>query len=91
MSKKEDTAQQSSTAALNDDEPDECRDVTGTREFSARDAQQDLTASKLDENARLTDCYFERKDWRACKKEMEIFRACWKRHNNDERTSTRDT
>jgi len=23
--------------------------------------------------------------------QMEIFRACWKKHNNDERTSTKDT
>lgn len=65
----------------------------------------------------MTDCYFEKKDWRACKDEvselfslgpgqcewvqiqlttvvdnakMELFKACWKRHNNDQRTSTKD-
>jgi hypothetical protein len=84
---------------------------------------------------KLTDCYYEKKDWRACKKEvsvknllfevrgctrghprrcraviaarggaatrkssdqnadleqMEVFRECWKRHNNDQRTATKD-
>jgi hypothetical protein len=24
----------------------------------------------LDENMKLTDCYYEKKDWRACKKEV---------------------
>ncbi|KAI3321324.1 hypothetical protein HD806DRAFT_537507 [Xylariaceae sp. AK1471] len=81
MTKKEDipVAQQSSTTTqqLNDDEPDEW----DKRIFSTGCA---------DENAKLTDCYYEKKDWRACKKEMEIFRACWKKHDNDERTSTKD-
>ena len=82
---------------------------------------------------KLTDCYYEKKDWRACKKEvsrgfcfglegphaaaekmpssywacvatttfhssshvltigqMEVFRECWKSHNNDQRTATKD-
>ncbi|KAJ4305157.1 hypothetical protein N0V90_000688 [Kalmusia sp. IMI 367209] len=59
-----------------------------------------------DENMKLTDCYYEKKDWRACKKEpgqnrkprlelmstlqMEIFRACWKKHGNDKRTAAKD-
>ncbi|KAI2636670.1 hypothetical protein GGS21DRAFT_512591 [Xylaria nigripes] len=78
MSKKENMAQQNSTAApIDDDEPDEWE----KRIFSTGCA---------DENAKLTDCYYEKKDWRACKKEMEIFRACWKKYNNDERTSTKD-
>ncbi|KAI0973494.1 hypothetical protein F4678DRAFT_426909 [Xylaria arbuscula] len=77
MSKKEDTAQQISNAPLDDDEPDEW----DKRIFSTGCA---------DENSTLTECYWVKKDWRACKKEMEIFRACWKRHNNDERTSTKD-
>ncbi|KAF2872072.1 hypothetical protein BDV95DRAFT_606633 [Massariosphaeria phaeospora] len=43
-----------------------------------------------DENMKLTDCYYERKDWRVCKKEMEVFRECWKRHGNDARTGSKD-
>ncbi|KAF9740156.1 hypothetical protein PMIN06_003777 [Paraphaeosphaeria minitans] len=43
-----------------------------------------------DENMRLTDCYYEKKDWRLCKKEMEVFRACWKKHGNDKRTAAKD-
>ncbi|KAH9877160.1 hypothetical protein IAQ61_002523 [Plenodomus lingam] len=43
-----------------------------------------------DENAKLTDCYYEKKDWRACKAEMEIFRQCWRRYGNDRRTGSKD-
>ncbi|KAJ4412180.1 hypothetical protein N0V91_000648 [Didymella pomorum] len=43
-----------------------------------------------DENAKLTDCYYEKKDWRACKAEMEIFRRCWQKHGNDKRTDSKD-
>ncbi|KAF2735053.1 hypothetical protein EJ04DRAFT_512049 [Polyplosphaeria fusca] len=43
-----------------------------------------------DENMKLTDCYYEKKDWRACKSEMEVFRECWKRHDNDKRTGSKD-
>ncbi|KAK9770119.1 hypothetical protein SCAR479_13224 [Seiridium cardinale] len=79
-------ALQTSTEA--DDEPDEW----DKRIFSTGCA---------DENMKLTDCYYEKKDWRACKREcpelteppslqMEIFRACWKRNNNNERTSAKD-
>ncbi|EAQ84833.1 predicted protein [Chaetomium globosum CBS 148.51] len=38
----------------------------------------------------MTDCYYETKDWRACKNEMERFRECWKAQGNDKRTSTKD-
>lgn len=43
-----------------------------------------------DENAKLTDCYYDKKDWRGCKQEMEIFRQCWQRHGNNKRTATKD-
>jgi len=39
---------------------------------------------------RMTDCYYDKKDWRACAKEMEEFKQCWKRQGNDERVSTKD-
>ncbi|KAF2761146.1 hypothetical protein EJ05DRAFT_497704 [Pseudovirgaria hyperparasitica] len=42
------------------------------------------------ENARMTDCYYEKKDWRACKAEMDAFRKCWAKHGNDQRTATKD-
>ncbi|RCI16390.1 hypothetical protein L249_2603 [Ophiocordyceps polyrhachis-furcata BCC 54312] len=41
------------------------------------------------ENTKLTDCYFDKKDWRACTAEMEQFRQCWRRNGNDKRTSSR--
>ncbi|KAJ5915234.1 Mitochondrial genome maintenance protein [Penicillium verhagenii] len=31
------------------------------------------------EQDKMNDCYFAKKDWRACKDEMEAFRECWKR------------
>jgi len=39
-----------------------------------------------EENLKLTDCYWEKKDWRACKDEMKEFQDCWKRHGNVQRT-----
>ncbi|POR32164.1 Mitochondrial genome maintenance protein [Tolypocladium paradoxum] len=65
------------TDTADDDEPDEW----DKRIFSTGCA---------DENAKMTDCYFEKKDWRACAAEMERFKQCWKRHGNDERTSSKD-
>ncbi|KAJ3181006.1 hypothetical protein HDU87_001656 [Geranomyces variabilis] len=29
----------------------------------------------------LQDCYFDKKDWRACKDEMKAFRACFAKNN----------
>nr|OQO27322.1 hypothetical protein B0A51_04213 [Rachicladosporium sp. CCFEE 5018] len=60
-----------------DDEPDEW----DTRIFSTGCAE---------ENTKLNDCFFEKKDWRACKEEMESFKQCWKRQGNDERTDAKD-
>ncbi|KAA6412788.1 MAG: CHCH domain-containing [Lasallia pustulata] len=42
------------------------------------------------EQTKMNDCYFEKKDWRLCKQEMENFRECWKRRGNDQRTETKD-
>ncbi|RKU42995.1 hypothetical protein DL546_002013 [Coniochaeta pulveracea] len=70
--------QQASASAQDaDDEPDEW----DKRIFSTGCA---------DENSKLTDCYFEKKDWRACKDEMLRFRQCWKQQGNDARTDTKD-
>ncbi|PPJ59916.1 hypothetical protein CBER1_08316 [Cercospora berteroae] len=43
-----------------------------------------------DENATLNDCFREKKDWRACKGEMEAFKQCWKRQGNEGRTDQKD-
>ncbi|PVH83204.1 hypothetical protein DL98DRAFT_365358, partial [Cadophora sp. DSE1049] len=42
------------------------------------------------ENTKMTDCYWEKKDWRLCKDEMENFKKCWKQHQNDKRTGSKD-
>ncbi|EEA24763.1 hypothetical protein EYB25_004132 [Talaromyces marneffei] len=42
------------------------------------------------EQLKMNDCYYDTRDWRSCKKEMEAFRECWKRQGNDERTATKD-
>lgn len=60
-----------------DDEPDEW----DTRIFSTGCA---------DENTKLNDCFYEKKDWRACKDEMESFKQCWKQQGNNDRTATKD-
>ena len=31
------------------------------------------------EHEQLQDCYFEKKDWRECRKEMDAFRACFQK------------
>ncbi|KKF92555.1 Mitochondrial genome maintenance protein MGM101 [Ceratocystis platani] len=35
------------------------------------------------ENSRLTDCFYETRDWRKCTTEMMNFQNCWKKNNND--------
>ncbi|KAF2165810.1 hypothetical protein M409DRAFT_24097 [Zasmidium cellare ATCC 36951] len=60
-----------------DDEPDEW----DKRIFSTGCA---------DENTTLNDCFRDKKDWRACKDEMEAFKQCWKRQGNDQRTDSKD-
>ncbi|KAE8374554.1 hypothetical protein BDV26DRAFT_295835 [Aspergillus bertholletiae] len=62
---------------VDDDEPDEW----DKRIFS--------TGCSVEQD-KMNDCYFAKKDWRACKQEMEAFRECWKRKGNDERTQTKD-
>ncbi|VUC28588.1 unnamed protein product [Clonostachys rosea] len=56
MSTKEEVRKQDATQVEDDDEPDEW----DKRIFSTGCA---------DENAKMTDCYFEKKDWRACTEE----------------------
>lgn len=68
---------QNAVAVQQDDEPDEW----DKRIFSTGCA---------DENTTLTDCYYEKKDWRKCKNEMERFRRCWKAQGNDARTDMKD-
>ncbi|KAF2724562.1 hypothetical protein K431DRAFT_281990 [Polychaeton citri CBS 116435] len=43
-----------------------------------------------DENMKLHECFYDKKDWRACKDEMETFKQCWKKQGNDARVETRD-
>ncbi|KAK5654670.1 hypothetical protein OQA88_6993 [Cercophora sp. LCS_1] len=54
--------------AQDDDEPDEW----DKRIFSTGCAAKNAGA---DENAKMTDCYYEKKDWRACKEEVSRFAA----------------
>ncbi|KAK5741534.1 hypothetical protein LTR17_003972 [Elasticomyces elasticus] len=68
---------QPSEPVEDDDEPDEW----DKRIFSTGCA---------DENTTLNDCFFEKKDWRACKDEMEAFKQCWKRRGNEDRTESKE-
>lgn len=77
MPDKPEDKSQIATPVEDDDEPDEW----DKRIFSTGCAE---------ENAKMTDCYYERKDWRLCKAELETFKSCWKKHSNDQRTSTKN-
>ncbi|KAL2218098.1 hypothetical protein M432DRAFT_657236 [Thermoascus aurantiacus ATCC 26904] len=77
MSKDEGYTRPAVPSNEDDDEPDEW----DKRIFSTGCAAEQL---------KMNDCYYEKRDWRACKKEMEAFRECWKRQGNDERTQTKD-
>ncbi|KAI1619041.1 hypothetical protein EDD36DRAFT_427699 [Exophiala viscosa] len=53
--------------------------------------QRIFSTGCAEEQLRMNDCYYDKKDWRACKNEMEAFRQCWKRKGNEERTQSKDT
>ncbi|KAK4893868.1 hypothetical protein LTR27_007894 [Elasticomyces elasticus] len=53
-------------------------------------SQRPPNADGTDENTTLNDCFFEKKDWRACKDEMEAFKQCWKRRGNEDRTESKE-
>ncbi|EHL03132.1 putative Cytochrome oxidase assembly factor 4 [Glarea lozoyensis 74030] len=71
------TEPQKKTAIDFDDEPDDW----DKRIFSTGCAE---------ENTKMNDCFYEKKDWRVCKNELENFKQCWKRQQNDKRTSMKD-
>ncbi|TGO80695.1 hypothetical protein BELL_0002g00170 [Botrytis elliptica] len=50
------------TVVQDDDEPDECTGCAENGKMS--------TESTAEENSKMTDCYFEKKDWRLCKAEV---------------------
>ncbi|KAF5604385.1 CHCH domain-containing protein [Fusarium pseudoanthophilum] len=88
MTKEESNAQQSTQE--DDDEPDECLRLNSLINHFVEKKGLLTGITNSDENAKMTDCYFEKKDWRACAAEMEQFKQCWKAHNNDQRTETKD-
>ncbi|KAI6382860.1 hypothetical protein MCOR25_000376 [Pyricularia grisea] len=77
MTKAESEAEHKQASTEDDDEPDEW----DKRIFSTGCSE---------ENWKLTECHSDKKDWRQCTKEMERFKECWKAHNNDKRTETKD-
>ncbi|KAG9527613.1 hypothetical protein KCU93_g4973, partial [Aureobasidium melanogenum] len=77
MAAERDPKQNTASAVVGDDEPDDW----DKRIFS--------TGCSV-ENTRLNDCFFEKKDWRQCKTEMEEFKQCWKKQGNDRRTDQKN-
>ncbi|KAI0998569.1 hypothetical protein K3495_g9626 [Podosphaera aphanis] len=67
-----------SKAKVEDDEPDDWE-------------QRILDTGCAVENTKMNDCYYDKKDWRACKQELELFRKCWMKHRNDKRTDMKDS
>ncbi|GJC91120.1 coiled-coil-helix-coiled-coil-helix domain-containing protein C550.01c [Colletotrichum liriopes] len=68
------------------------RDVVrkGQEENAGKTGAKANMATNDYENTKLTDCYFEKKDWRQCTAEMERFKSCWKQQGNDHRTDMKD-
>ncbi|KIW19569.1 hypothetical protein PV08_00142 [Exophiala spinifera] len=52
--------------------------------------QRIFSTGCAEEQLRMNDCYYDKKDWRLCRNEMEAFRQCWKRKGNEERTLSKD-
>ncbi|KAK6615404.1 CHCH domain-containing protein [Botrytis cinerea] len=87
------------TVVQDDDEPDEwdkrifstgCAGKSRILNQSTIEKGEANAESPAEENSKMTDCYFEKKDWRLCKAELDTFKKCWKKHQNDQRTSTKD-
>ncbi|KAL6152103.1 hypothetical protein ACJQWK_04848 [Exserohilum turcicum] len=89
---KDDKAGVAAAQLMIDDEPDDWWEQLRAQREQADNGRDKRIYSTgcADENAKLTDCYYDKKDWRACKQEMEIFRQCWERHGNDKRTSSKN-
>jgi len=74
-------------------------DSKQTKDESAQDAEDDepddwdkriIQTGCAPENLKLTDCYWDKKDWRQCQEEMKIFQDCWKKHGNGQRTDVKN-
>ncbi|KAI5207296.1 hypothetical protein E4T38_03472 [Aureobasidium subglaciale] len=88
MAAERDPKQNAASAVEDDDEPDDW----DKRIFSTgcSDGKTKTLKWKTVENTRLNDCFFEKKDWRQCKSEMEEFKQCWKKQGNDRRTDQKN-
>lgn len=70
------------------------KNLEATQQNTEEDDEPDAWDKRIDktgcsaENSKVTDCYFEKKDWRLCKAEMEAFRECWKKQGNEQRTDS---
>ncbi|KAF3050204.1 hypothetical protein E8E11_008296 [Didymella keratinophila] len=69
---KDTKAQAAAAQMMVDDEPDDWdKRIFSTGCAGAIDkAECGTELTPADENAKLTDCYYEKKDWRACKAEV---------------------
>lgn len=52
--------------------------------------QRILNTGCYEENLALQLCHADKGDWRQCLAEMETFRKCWQKNQNNERTKTVD-
>ncbi|KAI4831901.1 hypothetical protein E4T44_09504 [Aureobasidium sp. EXF-8845] len=87
MAAERDPKQNSASAVVDDDEPDDW----DKRIFSTGcSVKSKWLRGTIVENTRLNDCFFEKKDWRQCKSEMEEFKQCWKKQGNDQRTDQKN-
>ncbi|KAG4306129.1 hypothetical protein PORY_000117 [Pneumocystis oryctolagi] len=45
----------------------------------------------VQERETLQKCHYEKRDWRACSKELEYFRQCWISKNNDHKITKNES
>ncbi|CAD6506341.1 BgTH12-07267 [Blumeria graminis f. sp. triticale] len=65
-------------AVVEDDEPDDWD-------------KRIISTGCAEENVKMNECFYEKRDWRVCKTELEKFKQCWMKHQNDIRTEMKDT
>ncbi|KAK6532195.1 hypothetical protein TWF281_006392 [Arthrobotrys megalospora] len=57
------------------------------KDSSKDDDEWDIRIQKTgcsEENENLQMCFDKTKDWRACRKQLQEFKDCWRRHKDNE-------
>ncbi|KAK3347176.1 hypothetical protein B0T25DRAFT_572252 [Lasiosphaeria hispida] len=90
MAEQQQQQQKGQQGPQQDDEPDEWDKRIFSTGCAGKSSSQ-RSQFHNDENLKLTDCYYDKKDWRECKDDMENFKRCWQAQGNDKRTAMKNT